>query len=108
MPDAQRQLVVTRIGRLEDELAQATAALAAAEAEVNALKERLAALPPTHVTGRTTGLPNVAADGMRGQLYALELREQELLAKYPEKHPDVQADAATGRRRQGHPREPGG
>ncbi len=89
-PEAQRQLLITRIGRLEDELAQAATALSASEAEVRVFKERLVSLPPTQETGRTKGLPNLAADGMRGQLYTLELKEQELLAKHPERHPDVQ------------------
>jgi polysaccharide biosynthesis protein PslE len=89
-PDAQKQIVVTRLGRLEDELLQAGAALAAAEAELAQLRAKLAALPETHVTARTTGVPNEATDNMRGQLYALELKELDLLSRHTEKHPEVQ------------------
>ncbi|HVS40199.1 MAG TPA: hypothetical protein VMS17_31870 [Gemmataceae bacterium] len=89
-PEAQRQLVVARISRLEDESIQASADLAAAEAQVKALRDKQASLPAT-VTTRTTGMPNAAADAMRAQLYALQLKELELLAQHPEQHPDVLA-----------------
>jgi uncharacterized protein involved in exopolysaccharide biosynthesis len=88
-PEAQRQALAARLARLEDELQQAATAAAAAAAEVRSLRQKAAALPRDQVT-RTTGLPNVAADGMRGQLYALQIKEIELLAKYPERHPEVQ------------------
>jgi uncharacterized protein involved in exopolysaccharide biosynthesis len=89
-PEGQLQIVVNRIGRLQDELLQAGAATAAAEAEVRLLRDKAAAMSPTQVTARTQGFPNTAADTMRGQLYALQLKEQELLSKYPERHPEVQ------------------
>ena len=49
-PDVQRQLLMTRVGRLQDDLLQTTGSLSAAEAEVKALREKLAALAPTQVT----------------------------------------------------------
>ena len=70
---------------------QAAAELSGAEAEAQALRERRDALAATEVTARTTGMPNVAADAMRAQLYTLQMKEQELLAVHPEQHPDVQA-----------------
>ena len=39
---------------------------------------------------QTVGMPNQAADGMRQQLYALEMREQELATKYTDDHPQLQ------------------
>jgi uncharacterized protein involved in exopolysaccharide biosynthesis len=89
-PDAQKQIAVTRVGRLEDERLQAGAALAAAEAELAQLKAKLAALPETQVTARLTGAPNEATDNMRGQLYTLELKELDLLSRQSEKSPEVQ------------------
>jgi uncharacterized protein involved in exopolysaccharide biosynthesis len=89
-PEAQRQLLVTRIGRLEDDLQQTTSALAAATAELKAFQERLAAAPKMQVTGRTKGMPNGAADLMRSQLYALQIKELELKAKFPDTHPEIQ------------------
>lgn len=89
-PEGQRQLLVNRSGRLEDELLQTSSALAAGEVELRLLREKLAGLSPTHVTARTKGMRNEAADNMRGQLYALQLRELDLLQKYPEGHPDLE------------------
>ncbi len=89
-PEVQRQLVVARIGRLEDDLQQTTSALAAATAELKAYQERLATAPKMQVTGRTKGMPNGAADLMRSQLYALQIKELELKAKFPDTHPEIQ------------------
>lgn len=88
-PDGQRAHLVEQVAKLEAEAAAVAASVAAAEAEVKALTERLAALPATTVTGSTRGLPNVAADTMRAQLYALQVKELELRAKYPEDHPEL-------------------
>jgi uncharacterized protein involved in exopolysaccharide biosynthesis len=87
--DAQRQVLVNRIARLEDELLQTNASVATAEAEARALRDKLAAMPKTYVTARTKGFPNQAADTMRGQLYALQLKELDLLSRHPEQHPEV-------------------
>jgi polysaccharide biosynthesis protein PslE len=89
VPEGQRQILVNRMGRLQDELLQTLGALAATEAEVRLLREKLASLSPTHITARTKGVRNEATDNMRGQLYALQLRELESTLKYPEGHPDL-------------------
>ncbi len=89
-PEAQRQILVTRIGRLEDELLQAETALAGGLAEASRLHESLQGVAKIQVIGRMTGLDNVAADGARQQLYTLQLQEQELLARFTEEHPEVQ------------------
>jgi uncharacterized protein involved in exopolysaccharide biosynthesis len=88
-PAEQRQLLVTRIARLQDDLLQTAGTLAAAEAEAALLRERLAALPKTQVTAHATGMRNEAADLMRSQLYALELKELDLRSRHPEDHPEV-------------------
>ena len=106
-PETQRQLLVTRIDRLEDDWMHAAAELSGAEAEAKALRERRDALAATEVTARTTGMPNVAADAMRAQLYTLQMKEQELLAIHPEQHPDVQAVRKQTEARPGHPRAGG-
>jgi uncharacterized protein involved in exopolysaccharide biosynthesis len=87
-PEGQRQALVTRSARLEDELLQTKTALAAGEAEVNLLRQRLAELPATEVSSRTR-LPNQAADTMRAQLFALEVEETKLRARYPADSPEV-------------------
>ncbi|HVC93481.1 MAG TPA: GNVR domain-containing protein [Pirellulales bacterium] len=81
--------LMDRIARLEDERLQSASELAAAEAEVRLLKETLASTSRTQVHEETSGLANDAADRMRDQLYALEVKQQELHAKYTDAHPEV-------------------
>jgi polysaccharide biosynthesis protein PslE len=89
-PQGQRTIVVNRIGRLEDDLLQVSTALSSAEAGVKQLKEQLDSLPENQVTEQTVGMSNEAADGMRQQLYALQIREQELATKFTNDHPQLE------------------
>ena len=88
-PDAQRQLLVGRIGRIEDELLHAESAQAVAEARVRDLNRRLTSLPESQVTAETSGFGNEGTDKMRDQFYALQVREREAAAKYTEDHPKM-------------------
>ena len=75
-PAEQRQTLVAQIGRLEDEWKTTKAMLAAALAEGRELTTQLAGISETQPLSKDMGHPNVAADGMRQQLYALQLREK--------------------------------
>jgi len=86
-PGDQRQIIVARIGRLEDELLHAESARAVTEAKVAQLRQRLAALPDTQVTNETSGFSNEGTDRMRDQFYALQVREKDAQARYTEDHP---------------------
>ena len=88
-PADQRQMMVARIGRLEDELLHAEAARAVARAKVRELREKLASLPDTEVTNETSGFGNEGTDRMRDQFYALQVREKEAQAKYTDDHPKM-------------------
>ncbi len=88
-PAAQRQQIVARAGRLEDELLQTEAARSVAEAKVAELRRKLAELPATEVGQETSGLGNEGTDRMRDQLYALQVREKEAQAKYTDDHPKL-------------------
>jgi uncharacterized protein involved in exopolysaccharide biosynthesis len=88
-PEGRRTIVVNRIGRLEDDLLQTSAQLAASEAEVKKLREQLDSLPATAVTEQTVGFANEATDGMRQQLYALQIREQDLSSRFTDVHPQL-------------------
>jgi uncharacterized protein involved in exopolysaccharide biosynthesis len=88
-PEDQRRQLVMQIGRIEDDLMSAEASQSATEAEVRLIEKKLAGYPATEITSRTTGFATEAADTMRAQLYSLELKEQELLAKYTDRHPEV-------------------
>jgi uncharacterized protein involved in exopolysaccharide biosynthesis len=89
-PAAQRQLVVARIGRLQDDLLQAEAAHVVAQARVQKLREKLASLPNTQVTAETSGLGNEGTDRMREQFFILQVREKEAQAKFTDAHPKMQ------------------
>ncbi|MFO0805468.1 MAG: hypothetical protein U0791_20380 [Gemmataceae bacterium] len=88
-PESQRQILVDRIGRLENEIAGLQANALATAAETRSLRDKLADLSESVVLGTTRGLPNQALDTMRAQLYTLQLKELELKSKYPESHPEV-------------------
>ncbi|HYW79168.1 MAG TPA: hypothetical protein VE890_06295 [Thermoguttaceae bacterium] len=81
-PEEQRNMLVRRCSRLEDELLATLAKLASAEAGVNAVEESLEGRSETKVIGQTAGIANEGTDAMRQQLYALQLEEQRLRAKY--------------------------
>jgi uncharacterized protein involved in exopolysaccharide biosynthesis len=89
-PAAQRQLIVARIGRLQDDLLQAETARAVAQARVQKLREKLASLPNTQVTAEISGLGNEGTDRMREQFYILQVREKEAQAKLTDAHPKMQ------------------
>jgi len=80
--DQQQRVILDRISELKQTKNSTEIALAASEATVEALKQTLAEMPDTVVTEVTEGFPNVAADGMRQQLYELQLKEQDLTSKF--------------------------
>ena len=81
---SQKDILIQRIGRLEDEVLAVEADLAVNQAEVNSLEEKLQKQPEKLITEQTEGHTNEAADGMRERLYELQIREQELLSRYKE------------------------
>lgn len=88
-PETQRQLLAARMGRLEDELGQATASLAATEAEVLGLEQQVGRTPPEHATAITKGIASQAADQVRAQVASLKIKEAEMTARHGESHPEV-------------------
>lgn len=90
LPDAQRQLLVSRVGAMEDQWRQARVDLEASTAEMRALEEKLRSLPPMQVSSRTTGTGDHGTDLMRQQRYALDLAGHQRNAIYTELHPKLQ------------------
>lgn len=82
--EEQRRILEQRMGSLQDKLFGVDAELAQATTEVEKLEQTLEELPETRVTAEVEGHPNEAADLMRQQLFALELKEIELLSRYGE------------------------
>ncbi|MDX1962868.1 MAG: hypothetical protein SFX18_06935 [Pirellulales bacterium] len=77
----EREILLERIGGLETEYHQAQATMATLEREIQSREKILAEMEPTVVLAEVSGSPQSAVEGMRQQLYALQLREKELLSK---------------------------
>jgi len=88
--EEQRRVILNHIGDLERETGAAEAELVASKAKVQALQKTLAIIPEALVTGETTGFSDYASDRMRGRLYELQLKEQDLLSKYTEESRQMQ------------------
>jgi uncharacterized protein involved in exopolysaccharide biosynthesis len=78
-PENQRQLMVTRVSRLIDDLLATESNLIGSEAEVRSLRAKVDKFPEKVELSRTTGQPNVALDGLRSSVYNLKIKEQEVL-----------------------------
>jgi len=89
--ESERKLLDTELGVVTEELLLTEAALETSKAKAEALRERLGQLADRLVMEEESGFSNEAADGMRQQLYSLEIREGELIARYAEDHPFVVA-----------------
>lgn len=77
--DEQRTIILDRIGVLQQEIESTEAALAASRARVEDLQRSVDELPEIIAMSKTTG------DAMVTQhLYALQLKEQDLLSRYTE------------------------
>lgn len=86
-PVEQQELLLGRIGRLQDELLQAQAAAAVSEVKIQRLRDQLARMPTTQVIDTTSGITNEGTDEMRAQFYALKLQEMAASTKYTDEHP---------------------
>ena len=89
-PLDQRQALVKRISRLEDDLLDAETTRVAARSRVEALREQAAALPATRLASSTAGVGDEGTDRMREQLYILQLKKEEMATKYTAIHPAMQ------------------
>ena len=97
----QRQLQISQISEIESALLDATAMREAVEGEIESRKAILAGQPGEVKLTETTGLPSSATQGMREQLYSLQLQEKELATKFSPDHPglkNTQAQIAAAQR----------
>ncbi|MGA2031065.1 MAG: hypothetical protein ABSG68_02310 [Thermoguttaceae bacterium] len=78
----QQRICQEQIAAINQDRRSTDVSLTSARAEVAVCQNMLADTPRMVVVEQTTGQPNTAKDGMRGQLYALELKEKELRTKY--------------------------
>ncbi|MCM2370992.1 GumC family protein [Aporhodopirellula aestuarii] len=84
-----RQVKISQIASLEDAWLETIAQLETVEREIESREELIASQPTQIVLSETTGLPSSAAEGMREQLYSLQLSESEYLSRYLPTHPRV-------------------
>lgn len=89
-PDGQRELMVTQLSRLQDELLTTDTLIVSTTSEVEALRATLKELSATQVA-TTVGLSNPAADGMRQLLYSLQMQEKKLAGKVTDEHPELKS-----------------
>jgi uncharacterized protein involved in exopolysaccharide biosynthesis len=85
----QQQVVVKRLGHIQDQLLEAETARAVAQRRVETFRQELEGLSETRQASSTTGLGNEAADRMREQLYLLQIKKAEASAKYSSDHPEL-------------------
>lgn len=87
--DGQRQVVVGRIARIEDELAQIDASISAGQAKLQNIHEKLATASEKEVVEHKTGVGDAGTDSIRAQFYALQVQEEDAASKYTEAHPKM-------------------
>jgi uncharacterized protein involved in exopolysaccharide biosynthesis len=87
-PKEQRKVLVERMAKIQDELLGAQAALAQATLELNDPRAPKEAVAMTVTSDTIANSP--AVQGMRVQLYALQIKAQELLSSRTEEHFEVQ------------------
>jgi polysaccharide biosynthesis protein PslE len=89
-PSQQRQVLVSRMARLQDDVAEAETAEAALRSRVQAIRKQIAGMPETRLVSHTDGIADEGTNRMREQLYALQIKKEEAAAKYSSEHPAMQ------------------
>ncbi|MDZ4657826.1 MAG: GumC family protein [Bythopirellula sp.] len=87
--EGKRQLIEDKIKKITTEQLTVQSSASASSARIASLEKLITALPARITAQEVDGMPNVAGDNMRQQLYALEIQEKELLSKYTAEHPLV-------------------
>ncbi|MFG0255043.1 MAG: GumC family protein, partial [Rhodopirellula sp. JB053] len=79
------------LSRIEEDLVQTESEMVSAESEVQRLTSQIATTPNTIESEVVRGIPKKTGSTMRQSLYDLEVRYNELAAKYKEDHPKLRA-----------------
>ena len=87
----QRVMALQQITDLQNSMWKTEAALRASTAELQAQQAILKKTPSLVDVGKTVGMPHSAVEAMREQLFALQVREQEMLSLYSEEYPLTRA-----------------
>ena len=89
--DGKRSMLEHHIEQVEDQVLKLETDLTYSEKKLHELQTTVHSLSPTVVTQSVSGFGHGATDGMRQQLYGLEIRERELLSKFHGEHPHLVA-----------------
>ena len=84
--EGKKKLLQDEIADIESKLLTNQAELKTSEAKIASLQELIGGLPESIITTQSQA-PNAAFDNMRGTLFQLETREQELAARMKDDHP---------------------
>lgn len=83
----QRTVLIDRIAKLKSDLLVSESTEAALRTEVQELADGLKEMPENIAMSETVGAGNEGADGMRQELFRLEVQRENLAAKYTKSHP---------------------
>ncbi|MCG8652622.1 MAG: hypothetical protein MI861_22475, partial [Pirellulales bacterium] len=89
--EGRRQALEKQIGKVQEDRQSNRVAVASAESRLKLIGEQIDATPATIVAETRTGVANAATDGMRQQLYNLEIEERRIKQQYNDVHPKVVA-----------------
>jgi polysaccharide biosynthesis protein PslE len=87
--EGQRQTVQAQADTIEVAILANLRAMSSTEAQIASLERALGELPPQLLAEETAGLPNVAADNMRNELYKVQIQEKDASARLTDAHPQV-------------------
>lgn len=89
--EAARVALREQLSQVNRDLAQTESDLAATSSEVKRYESELAGVPERIQSEKITGITSNTGDGMRQQLYQLEVQAKELASKLQEDHPQMKA-----------------
>ena len=89
--DAQRQVLVNRLAKVIGEKLGIDARYTALEEEIRRLADLRKSTSPDIVVEETIGVGNEGVDGMRQELFRLEIQKEDLLSKFAANHSRVKA-----------------
>ena len=85
--DDQRKVMVERVAKLKNELLDTEALKSAAESEIRARKDLSEKMDQSQRLSKTEGAGNEGIDGMRQELFRLQVKYEEALSRYSPEHP---------------------
>ncbi|MFN3193520.1 MAG: GumC family protein [Aureliella sp.] len=85
-----RTVLIERIAKLQADLLMSESNAAALDVEVRRLEDGLGRMSETTTMAVTVGAGNEGVDGMRQELYRLEVQREQLASKYTDDHPFIQ------------------